>query len=150
MKSRRVVFVSLMALLFVLASTLVARRGEGQRLKDRDIEKQAYLSAGSLHKLIISAGDEKLYAELRDQGAISQEFDYGSFKMVVIIESNVGGREALARLNAPVRDDQNLILLNGHILDTTNAQISSLALPSELRQTEMADALAGRTARSHL
>lgn len=142
MKSRRVLFVSLMALLFVLASTLIAKRGEGQRLKDRDPEKQGYLSTGSLHKLIISANDEKLYAELRDQGAISQEFDYGSFKMVIFNESSVGGREALARLSAPVRDDQNLILLNGHVLDTTNAQISSLALPSELRQTEMAEALA--------
>lgn len=142
MKSRRVVFVSLMALLFVLASTLVATRGEGQRLKDRDTEKQTYLSAGSLHKVIISADDEKLYGELREQGAISQEFDYGSFKMVIINESNVGGREALARLSAPVRDDQNVIFLNGHALDTTHAQISSLALPSELRQTEMADAIA--------
>ena len=131
-----------MVLLFVLASTLVARRGEGQRLKDREIQTQAYLSGGALHKLVLSQDDEELYAELRNRGAITQEFDYGSFKVVIINESILGGRDALSRLRAPVRDDQNLIFLNGHVLDTTNAQVSSLALPSELRQTRMAEALA--------
>ena len=142
MRSKRVLFVALIAAFLLLASTIVTRRGETQRLQDRGADSQPYLSEGTRHKLVLGAGDEQLYSDLRSQGAILEEFDYGSFRVVVINEASVGGRDTLAKLGPPVRDDENVILLNGYALDTTNPQLSSLALPSDLRQTEMADALA--------
>ena len=146
MKSRPVLLVSLTAILLLFASAFLTPIGDSQEAKDRGTDPRPYISEGTRHKLVLGESDQEVYLELRAQNAIVEEFDYGSFKVVVIDEAALGGRDALNGLRTPIRDDQNLIILNGYVLDTTNPQLTSHLLPSELRQTQMADALATRGA----
>lgn len=103
---------------------------------------QSYINETSRHKLILGANDAQVYAELVGKNAIVDEINYGSFKVVTIDEQAVGGRDALQSLNTAVRDDQNLIVLNGYVLDTTNADVTLRQLPADLRQTDMTEGLA--------
>src|ERR1044072_5541295 len=106
-----------------------------------DAIPESYMNTEALHKLIINAEDTQVYNQLLASNAIASEINYGSFKLVVVNEQAVGGRDALQAL-ATSRDEQNLIALNGFVLDTTNPQATYGQLPANLRQTEMADALA--------
>ncbi len=107
---------------------------------------QSFINDSTYHKLMLSDGDRAVYDSLSATGAILEEFDYGSFRVVVVDERAMGGRESLARLGVAVRDDQNLIALNGYILDTTDPAATQRQLPADLRQTDMADSLAGGAA----
>jgi hypothetical protein len=101
----------------------------------------SYINAGTRHKVIIGAGDQELYATLVARNAISSEIDYGSFRLVVVDEQMIGGRgeiEALAQSIA-VRDDQDLIALNGYILDTTNPEAVYSQIAPELRQGDIGE-----------
>ncbi len=109
-----------------------------------DAIPESYMNTEALHKLIINAEDTQVYNQLIASNAITDEINYGSFRLVVVNEQAVGGRTALQALATP-RDEQNLIALNGFILDTTNPQATYGQLPTNLRQTEMADALARGT-----
>lgn len=112
---------------------------------------QSYINAGPRHKLIIAGSDEAAYASLTGSGAIVSEVDYGSFKLVVVDETSLGGRDRLLELRVPVRDDQNLIAFNGYTLDTTDAGPTLDQLPPDLRQTDMAEAVtSGRAPRGGL
>ncbi|MCS6885943.1 MAG: S8 family serine peptidase [Acidobacteriota bacterium] len=106
-----------------------------------DAMPQAYINGGSLHKVFIDNTNEALYDSLRAQNAIVNEIDYGSYKMLVIDENAIGGRSQIYALPVPIRDDQNLIALNGYILDTTNPDATYNALPADLRKGEMLQAL---------
>lgn len=90
-----------------------------------------YLSASTRHKLMLSAADAQTYNDLLSRNAIADEIDYGSFKVVVVDEKAVGRNELQALTT--VRDDLNLIALNGYILDTTNPQATYDRLPAEFR-----------------
>ncbi len=109
---------------------------------------EPYLSQSRQHKLLFQTGGSAaeaelaVYEELKRSGGILQEVDYGSFKMVVVDEYFIGGRDALLRLGNRVRDDFNLISLGGHDLDTTAPEATLNQLPMELRQSDMAQALA--------
>jgi hypothetical protein len=102
---------------------------------------QTYINQTSRHKLMIGADDAEVYAALQDKNAIVDEINYGSFKVLVVDELAVGGRQALQSLTTAVRDDQNMIALNGYILDTANPQATYGLLPADLRKTDIADAL---------
>ncbi len=106
-----------------------------------DAIPESYMNTEALHKLIINAEDTQVYNQLIAKNAITEEINYGSFKLVVVNEQAFGGRDALQALATP-RDEQNLIALNGFVLDTTNPQATYGQLPANLRQTEMADAFA--------
>ncbi len=115
-----------------------------------DALPQRYLNQNRTHKLILRAEDAEVYNRLARQNAIRQEFDYGSFKLVIVDEEAAGGQAALQSLQTdaePIapRDDLNLIVLNGHVLDTSNDEPLSQPLPSDLRQTRMAE---GRSRRA--
>ncbi|HWC76007.1 MAG TPA: S8 family serine peptidase, partial [Blastocatellia bacterium] len=69
--------------------------------------------------------------------AIVDEIDYGSFKLVVVDELALGGRAELERLPTAIRDDQNVIVLNGYILDTTNPEATHRELPVDLIRSDM-------------
>ncbi len=109
------------------------------------------MNSGSVHKLMIGSDDAAVYNELASRGAILDEIDYGSFKLIRVNEQAAGGRESLSTLSLPVRDDQDLIMLNGLVLDTNQPETLSAQLPAELRQSDMADAIAsGREPRGGL
>ena len=111
-----------------------------------DATNRGYVNSGPVHKLIIGGAELEVYNELASRGAIVDELDYGSFKMVRVNEQALGGRESFSALSLPVRDDQDLINLNGFVLDTTQPELLRANLPAELRQTDMADAIATGTA----
>lgn len=102
---------------------------------------RGYINNGSVHKLIIGTDETSAYNELASRGAILDEIDYGSFKLIRVNEQTAGGRDAFFALSLPVRDDQDLINLNGMVLDTNQPEILTAQLPANLRQTDMADAI---------
>ena len=106
-----------------------------------DARSQEYIHSGSRHKLILDADEKAVYAELLGRNAIIDEVDYGSFKLVMIDERALGGRDQLRAMSIPVRDDQDLITLNGYILDTTNPEATYRLLPQGLRKGDMAAAV---------
>jgi hypothetical protein len=116
--------------------------GIKQTFLDRDTIPQSYLNDSTRHKLFLDAGDEAAYSQLLDKNAIIEEIDYGSFRMITVDETSLGGRDALKAMALAVRDDQNLIALNGYVLDTTKPEATLSELPADLRQTDMTDALA--------
>jgi hypothetical protein len=121
-------------------------KGERGNSKDSttDAAPQIYFGKGTKHKVFVSAEDTSLYNELLSRNAVTDEVDYGSFKMVVIDEQAIGGKSALINLRDHVRDDQDLIAINGYILDTTGGELTLNKIPTDLRQTNMADALANK------
>lgn len=111
-----------------------------QRVTDPDNLPQTYLNQNRLHKLILNKDETDVYDNLAQRGAIRDEVDYGSFRLVVIDQEAVGGREAVRALPVAPRDEQNLIVLNGYVIDTSNAEPLSKQPPADLRQTRMQDA----------
>jgi hypothetical protein len=103
---------------------------------------QIYLGKGPRHKVFVSGEDSSLYNDLLSRDAIRREVDYGSFKMVIVDEQAIGGRSALLDYRNQVRDEQDLIPINGYILDTTDSELTLNKVPVDLRQTEMAGAIA--------
>src|SRR6185503_16695521 len=63
-----------------------------------DSMPQTYLGSGRYHKMIIGKEDEATYALLQSRGAIVQEINYGSFKLIGIDENVLGGRDNLKML----------------------------------------------------
>jgi hypothetical protein len=107
---------------------------------------QTYLNQNRLHKLIIKSKETALYNRLVAAKAIRSEIDYGSYKVVMVDEMALGGRAALQAMPVVPRDDQNMIFLNGYLIDTSNPQPLSKELPTNLKQSRMTQALAGAAA----
>jgi subtilase family protein len=103
---------------------------------------QGHLNQSRFHKVIIDHHSAGSYQELVRLKGIQNEIDYGSFKLVVIDEEALGGREALRSMQITTSDEQNLIALNGYVLDTSNPEPLAVELPADLRQTRMAEAIA--------
>ena len=78
-----------------------------------------YITPGPIHRAFFKPGDPGL-ARLRDAGALKRLEDYKSFVLAVFDERPIGGREALATLGVPIRDDQAVIGINGAPLDTAD------------------------------
>ena len=111
-----------------------------QRITDPESLPKTFLNQNRLHKLILNADDQAVYEDLAARGAIRDEVNYGSFRMVIVDQEVIGGRAAMQALPVAARDEQNLIVLNGYVLDTTNAEPLSKEPPADLRQTQMAAA----------
>ena len=107
--------------------------------------ERRYISTGSRHKIFIDSSNIDVYNELAAQNAIVQEFDYGSFRMILVDEAAAGGRTRIELLQTSVRDDQDLINLNGYVLDTRNPDQVLLQLPFELRSMDMTQAVLAGT-----
>ncbi|MFN8004310.1 MAG: S8 family serine peptidase [Acidobacteriota bacterium] len=113
-------------------------RDDQQQVIPADTLPQTFLNRNRLHKLILDDSDAGVYQQLAQAGALRDEINYGSFKLVTVDEDAAGGRAALQALPVPVRDDQNMIVLNGFVLDTSNAQPLARELPADLKQSRMA------------
>src|SRR6185295_14619701 len=129
---------------FLLGTSALTQQAPNNQSRDAstaDSGDHGYINDGVVHKLIIGSEEVAVYNDLANRGAIIDEIDYGSFKVVRVNEMAAGGRAALAALSLPVRDDQDVINLNGFTLDTNQPEALSAALPADLRQTDMADAV---------
>src|SRR5262245_57246946 len=116
-------------------------RNEGpQRAIDPDALPVNHLNQSQLHKVIINSEDAAAYEQLKLKDAIRGEVDYGSFKLVIVDEVAAGGRAALQTMRVTPSDEQNMIALNGYVLDTSNAQPLSKEIPADLKQSRMAEA----------
>ncbi|MGE0884113.1 MAG: S8 family serine peptidase [Blastocatellales bacterium] len=116
------------------------RQETPQRITDPDNLPQTYLNQNRLHKLIINNDEPSqlnVYNDLAGRGAIREEIDYGAFRLVVIDQEAIGGRAAIESLPVTPRDEQNLIVLNGYVIDTSNAEPLSKQPPADLRQSQM-------------
>lgn len=109
-----------------------------QRINDPENLPVTFLNQNRLHKLILNKDDQAVYDDLANRGAIREEINYGSFRLVVVDQEAIGGRAAMQALPVAARDEQNLIVLNGYVLDTSNAEPLSKEPPADLRQTQMA------------
>jgi len=144
---RTFLFLSVLVLAIVIGGSQATLQTDtkGEQGEDKNLssnsEAQVFIGKGTRHKLFINADDIATYNDLQNRNAVRDEVDYGSFKMVVIDEQAIG-REALSSMRDKIRDDQNLIAINGYIIDTTTGVAVLDKVPSDLRQTEMADAIA--------
>ncbi len=143
-----------MACVFFLSAAVAFMQGRSRPLLGRPDNPQpqnaapveaprTHLNQNRLHKLIIEKKDIPVYNQLANAKAIRQEVDYGSFKLVVVDEEALGGRAALQAMPVAPRDDQNMIALNGYLIDTSNLQPLSEELPADLKQSRMSAAMAG-------
>ncbi|HKE03285.1 MAG TPA: S8 family serine peptidase [Blastocatellia bacterium] len=115
-----------------------------QRASAQDYMPQNHLNQNRLHKLIINRDEAAVYGQLAQQNAIRDEIDYGSFKLVVVDEVALGGRAALQAMRITPSDEQNMIALNGYLIDTSAPQPLAKELPADLKQSRMLEARAGR------
>jgi hypothetical protein len=146
MKHSTIFMTGVVIIVFLLGTSAMMQqdnRSEARRIGPApDDTQQSYISDGPLHKLIVDARDEATYSALRDKGAIVDEIDYGSFKMLVVNQQQLGAAAELRALPAGIHDGMNLITLNGYTLDTTNPDATYAQLPADLRRPDIADALA--------
>jgi hypothetical protein len=123
------------------AFTQQETKDPGASVPALETSDRGHVSRGPIHKLIVGSNEIELYNDLASRLAIVDEIDYGSFKMVRVNEQALGGRDSFSALSLPVRDDQDLINLNGFVLDTTQPELLRAELPADLRQTDMAEAM---------
>ncbi|HKQ72361.1 MAG TPA: S8 family serine peptidase [Blastocatellia bacterium] len=127
-----------------LRPKLNTQDNQPQRTPVPDALPQSYLNQNRLHKMIINSEEADVYDQLAQQNAIRDEIDYGSFKLVVVDEEAAGGRDALQAMRITPSDEQNMIALNGYVIDTSAPQPLAKELPADLKQSRMAQARAGR------
>jgi Subtilase family/Viral BACON domain len=111
-----------------------------------DALPQTYLNPNRLHKLIISDKEGGIYDRLARANAIRNEIDYGSYKLVVVDEEAVGGRAALQAMPVAMRDEQNMIIFNGYLIDTSDSQPLRTEAPEDLKLSRMSEAAARASA----
>lgn len=143
MKHWNITLVGVVLAVFFFGTNALTRQedaGQQNALPVVDPTDPGYLREGPIHKLFIGVDDIELYNELSSLGAIIDEIDYGSFKLVRVNEEAAGGRQRLATLLP--RDEQDFINLNGFVFDPGSADSLASTLPGELRQNDMALSLA--------
>ena len=139
---RSTIFTFALVLTVFLLSTSALMQRDTQQPVVPDSLPDSYVSDSALHKVILDARELQTYAALREQGAIRDEIDYGSFRVLVVDERAMGGRAAIESLAGAVQDNFNLIALNGYMLDTTNPSATYSRLPADLRKQDIAIAAA--------
>jgi hypothetical protein len=148
MKHSTIFMIGLVLTTFLLGTSAIMHQDpttqtrNAQRTTILDAIPDEYTSDNTWHKLILRPDDQAVSDALRDSGAVIDEIDYGSFKLVTVNERALGGRAALQALPTSVQDNLNLIALNGYILDTTNPDATYRELPADLRKSDIADARA--------
>ena len=126
---KRLIILPCLLICVALFATVTALMQDSLRpqLSNRDLSQvpppaaalpQKHLNQNRLHKLIINSEDPA-YDELTRRNAIRSEFDYGSFKLVVVDEEPMGGRAALEAMPGNWGDEMDMIELNGYVIDTS-------------------------------
>ncbi len=143
---RTILFLSLLILAAIVGGTAAFYNSKGSLSvvsAETDVNSPTPVGKGTLHKMFIRSEDQNIYESLRSRNAVIDEIDYGSFKMVIADEINAGGRDALLGTGISFQDDLDLIPLNGYIIDTSTRGGVLDRTPADLRQTAMAEAIAG-------
>jgi hypothetical protein len=150
------IFLSVTAFVFFLATGGAFMQSDSRPRLDRqqnsqtkpvqpDAIPQTYLNPNRTHKLIISDTERDTYDRLARANAIRDEINYGSYKLVVVDEDAVGGRAALQAMPVAMRDEQNMIVFNGYVIDTSAPHPLSKEPPEALKLSRVSEATA-RTA----
>ncbi|HEY6403659.1 MAG TPA: S8 family serine peptidase, partial [Blastocatellia bacterium] len=151
------IFLSVVACVFFLAtggafmqSDSRPRLGRPQDSQTNTVQPdalpQTYINTNRLHKLIITDKERDIYDRLARAKAIRNEIDYGSYKLAVVDEDAVGGRAALQAMPVAIRDEQNMIVFNGYVIDTSASQPLSKEPPEALKLSRISEAAAGASA----
>jgi len=94
MKHLTVFVMGLALAIFLLGANARMQQDTANLLRDGQQtatpNRDAYISDNSWHKLIIDANDQATYNQLRSQGAIISEINYGSFSLAVVNEQEIG------------------------------------------------------------
>jgi len=80
---------------FLLGTSALTQQAPSDQSRDAstaDSADHGYINDGSVHKLIIGSEEVAVYNDLANRGAIIDEIDYGSFKVVRVNEMAAGGR----------------------------------------------------------
>jgi hypothetical protein len=147
------IFLSIVTCVFFLATASAFMQGDSRpqlgrpqdsqpKIVQPDALPQTYLNQNRLHKLIINEKERGVYDRLARANAIRNEIDYGSYKLVVVDEEAVGGRALLQVMPVALRDEQNMIVFNGYLIDTSNPQPLSKEAPEDLKLSRMSEAAA--------
>jgi hypothetical protein len=139
MKRRSLLLTLLVLCAFLTAGTIVVLpSSDSPEVQATRVESHRDVNSGPTHKLILRNDDQpstqSAYETMSVQGGVIKEVDYGSFKLVIADERKLGGRAQLLALGEALRDDMDVISINGYRLDTTNPESAADAVPSGLRQ----------------
>lgn len=93
----------------------------------------SYRSPGSVHKLVIPAGDVQLERELVSSGKAIKSRRYGQYTLLDVADNAISTIDSSVLEKAQLRDDFNLIMLKRGQLDTTGADP---VIAEALRQPE--------------
>lgn len=148
---KRTILLSLLILVAAIGGTVAFLRSADSSTSVAAAETEINSPTGrdTLHKMFIRSEEQPVYEALRGRNAVIDEVDYGSFKMIIADEINAGGRDALLSSGITFQDELDQIPLNGYTLNTGNKTGELDRVPADLRQTKMADALAGNSAAGH-
>ena len=96
---------------------------------------EGFVARGPLHRVLVRT-EADAFTALAQRGAVLNQEDYGSFKLLLVDDRLSGGVAGLRALDLEIVDELTLVNLNGYELDgarplETRAQIE--ALPAELR-----------------
>jgi subtilisin-like proprotein convertase family protein len=83
---------------------------------------EGHLSDAGPHKLLLRADDAKALARLRELGAVERVVDYGSLKLVVVVDRAVAALDEPDLAGAAVRDDFDLVAVNRWLIDTRHGE----------------------------
>ncbi len=108
---------------------------------------QSYLIQSGTQKVLTDAAHPEqmaAYRALKASGAIVQEVDYGSFRLLVVDAKDADTQRVAATL--PLQSESDLIPLHGYQLNTRAPAETYNKLPAELRRPQVAKALAADVA----
>ncbi len=108
----------LAALVFLPCASLEAQLSPNQAVVNMALPEHV-ISTGRMHRAMIPTGHPAMNVIASMNAAVAIE-DYGSFSMVVIDESALGGHaavEALQSTGVDVRDELSMVNVNGYVQD---------------------------------
>ncbi|MBI1850852.1 MAG: proprotein convertase P-domain-containing protein [Planctomycetes bacterium] len=115
---------TLLALVF--AASTMAWANETVQIRRAEIPDD-YRSSSGVHKLFVNSADGAALSRLTQLGAIERTIDYGSFRLVFVNDDGLGALAEPALAGVALRDDLDLVGLNGWNLDTRVGEPRDLA-----------------------
>lgn len=77
-----------------------------------------HISSSGIHKLVVSADDTTALVRLTEQGRVQRSIDYGSYRLLLVDDDTLGLLADPTLHRVQLRDDLDLIGLNGWTIDT--------------------------------
>ncbi len=107
----------LLGLVLALGATTTTARAQDQGQGNGAALRANTFGPGPLHKVFVEARDEYTRDGLRSSGSVVREIDYGAFSLFLVDEVAFGGRAVLRAAGLDIRDEHDLLSLNGVLLD---------------------------------